>query len=155
MKRLVLFAALAVAAILVRADDFAYLTFERADGTGVSFTAVGLEFTFSDGKVVVANPSTGESHTLTLSELVKMYFATADISTSVATPEAGTSVVVRGGRIYVSGPEGANVVVANMSGIVVAEGLLAATGSTPIGPQLPRGIYIIKVKETTKTIAIK
>ena len=146
---------LVAATVTTWADTFPYITLERADGTGVSLTAVGLEFTFSGGKVIATNSATGQSQTLSLADLAKMYFAVADISTSVDETPSNVHVSLLNRCVFVSGAEGAEVIIANMAGVVVAEAVIDSNATTPVGEPLARGIYIIKVNDKTKKVIVR
>ena len=111
--------------LAVHAETYDYLVLEKTDGTSVTFTAVGLSFTFSDGNLV-----TNEGTTLPVKELSKMYFSntsgirTLDLPTSVATAWTTTGI--------------------HMGTFNSHEEALS---------QLPKGIYIIKSSAgTIKTI---
>lgn len=62
--------------VMAHAEDYAYLTFQQADGTLVSIPASSLTMTFADGKLVATYGA--ESRTLTVAELASMYFSKTD-----------------------------------------------------------------------------
>ena len=93
MKRAFLLSMMLSLVLAVHAETYDYLVLEKTDGTSVTFTAVGLSFTFSDGNLV-----TNEGTTLPLKELSKMYFSntsgirTLDLPTSGATAWTTTGI---------------------------------------------------------------
>ena len=65
----------------VLADDYSYLSFESTDGSAQTFTAQGLEISFSNGNAVVT--SGNEQTTIALSSLVRMTFTNDSGTTAI------------------------------------------------------------------------
>ncbi len=57
----------------VYADDYTFLTFEKANGSKENITAVGTVITFKDGMLKAVNGT--ENHVISLEDLTKMYFS--------------------------------------------------------------------------------
>ena len=57
----------------VFADDYKFLTFEKASGSTENITAVGTVITFNDGMLKAVNGT--ENHVISLKDLTKMYFS--------------------------------------------------------------------------------
>lgn len=77
MKKLFLLLSILANALVARAGDYAYLTFETTDGNKVSVSASALSIGIS------GNTLTAGNQTFTLSNLSKMYFSTADQTTGI------------------------------------------------------------------------
>ena len=67
-----------VAAEVAHADNYPYLTFQKADGSTVSMETTSLSFTFSDGKLIGTNGS--ESVELVVADLTSMRFTANDVN---------------------------------------------------------------------------
>ena len=77
MKKLILLLSILTSAFTARASDYAYLTFETTDGNKISVPAAELQINIS-GTTLTAG-----SQSFTLSNLSKMYFSTADMTTGI------------------------------------------------------------------------
>ncbi len=73
MKQLLAIILAIVIGIPAIADDYEYLTFEKTDGSTKKITSVGTVITFSDNTLDAVNGT--ESQTISLADLVKMYFS--------------------------------------------------------------------------------
>lgn len=159
MKKTLLTIAVALCAATASADDLSYFVLQQADGTCTPFTAVGTQLSFSGGNLVATNTATGQSVTIPLSALSTMYFSALEITTGVddldGTAATEPVISVRAGRIFVAGEAGARVSVVNLAGAVVAETTLTSSASTAVTPALQRGVYVVKVNNTAKKIAVK
>ena len=130
----------------VKADDFAYLSFVTSDGTAQSFTAMGAELTFSDGKVVVT--SGAESATLELTALNRMFFSNEK---DEANEDTDPDVVVTGITVADSRLQTAPLAAYTLSGMYVGTFADAASLQT----QLRRGLYVIKQNGRTQKIVVR
>ncbi len=106
------------------AEGYAYLTFQKADGTVVSIDVESLEMTLQDGKLTYTN-SAGTG-TLTLADLAAMYFSASDAT-------AITPVVVSStdGKVEVFSLKGTSY--GTFSSVKAVQG------------SVPAGMYIIKM----------
>ena len=77
MKKLFFLLSILANALVARAGDYAYLTFETTDGNKVSVSSSALSIGIS------GNTLTAGNQTFTLSNLSKMYFSTADQTTGI------------------------------------------------------------------------
>lgn len=77
MKKLFFLLSILANALVARAGDYAYLTFETTDGNKVSVSVSALSIGIS------GNTLTAGNQTFTLSNLSKMYFSTADQTTGI------------------------------------------------------------------------
>jgi hypothetical protein len=122
--------------LAAQADDFAYLTIEKTDGTAQSLTAVGLTISYSNGNLIATNGT--ESATIALTEVRRMYFSNEQATTGinqavVNTPKAAKGTLANG--IY------------NLQGHYVASLSQRAT--------LKKGVYIIVENGQSKKIQVK
>lgn len=117
------------------ADDYAYLTFTKADGSAQSLDALGLKITFSDGRAVVESGE--ETASFTLTELATMFFSNEKSTTGIAelTGEGGAETLA----VY------------SASGVFVGR----FTDRRALPAQLQRGVYIMKSDSGTEKIAVK
>ncbi len=106
------------------AESYAYLTFQKADGTVVSIDVESLEMTLQDGKLTYTN-SVGTG-TLTLADLAAMYFSASDAT-------AITPVVVDStdGKVEVFSLKGTSY--GTFSSVKAVQG------------SVPAGMYIVKM----------
>lgn len=124
MKRIVLMLALAAtAALTISADNYNYLIVQKQDGTEQSFTALGLTITFANGNMMATQ--NGETTTLALSELNKMFFSQEptgikEVSTGMAEP-TGSEVVydLQGRKMTVNGNLPKGIYIVNGKKVVV------------------------------------
>ena len=131
MKKIALLMMAWMGALMMQADDnYPYLTFETTDGAKVSVNTESLKLTINGTTLTVG----GQQFTLT--NLSKMYFSTADESTTTGIDEVGSATLDDATEIY------------DLSGKKMA------TSDWSNG-QLPRGEYIVKTKERTCKIVVK
>ena len=77
MKQLLIIFSLVLRSFTAKAGDYKFLILESNDGTTYSMNAIGLTLSFSDGNLV-----SSDGTTVSLNNLVKMYFSeTSGIST--------------------------------------------------------------------------
>lgn len=76
MKRLFLLLSLVIGVLAVQAADYTYLTFETTDGAKTSVNVSSLSLTISGTTLTAGTQS------FTLTNLSKMYFSTADETTT-------------------------------------------------------------------------
>lgn len=75
MKRFVLLVALMATVLAnVMADEYPFLTFEQTNGTTTTIAATGTTITFKNGNLIATQ--NGETKTIALTDLNKMYFST-------------------------------------------------------------------------------
>lgn len=77
MKKLILMLSIMSSAFTAKASDYAYLTFETTDGNKISVSSTELQITISGTTLTAGNQS------FTLSNLNKMYFSAADMTTGI------------------------------------------------------------------------
>lgn len=77
MKKLILLLSILTSALTAKASDYAYLTFETTDGNKISVSASELQISISGTTLTAGNQS------FALSNLSKMYFSTADLTTGI------------------------------------------------------------------------
>ena len=131
MKKIVFLMMAWMGALMMQADDnYPYLTFETTDGTKVSVNTESLKLTINGTTLTVGDQQ------FTLTNLSKMYFSTADESTTTGIDEVGSATLDDATEIY------------DLSGKKMA------TSDWSNG-QLPRGVYIVKTKERTCKIVVK
>lgn len=87
MKRIVMLLALMTSLLAVQAADYTYLTFETTDGAKTSVNVSSLSLTISGTTLTAGTQS------FTLTNLSKMYFSTADETTTTGI-EAITAVTL-------------------------------------------------------------
>ena len=120
--------------LTAQAADYQYLTIEKTDGTATSLTAVGLNISYSDGKLNATNGT--ESATLPLSEVSRMYFSNAKEVTAISDLQVLN--------------DDDTATAYDLSGKKIAEGTLAK-----LRPRLRKGVYIIKQNNKTKKLLVK
>ena len=131
MKKIVFLMMVWMGALMMQADDnYPYLTFETTDGAKVSVNTESLKLTINGTTLTVGDQQ------FTLTNLSKMYFSTADESTTTGIDEVGSATLDDATEIY------------DLSGKKMA------TSDWSNG-QLPRGVYIVKTKERTCKIVVK
>lgn len=130
MRKFVLIVFLMVGGLqLWAADDtYEFLTFEKKDGTSLSFTAIGLSLTFGSETVTVA--SNGVTETFNLSDLEKMYFSSTEATAinQVALPSSGKTEIF------------------SMDGRLLPANQLSS---------LPKGVYIVKNNGVTRKVTVR
>lgn len=119
-------------ATYVLADDYNYFSFESTDGSVQTFTAHGLEISFSDGNAVVTNGS--EQATIPLSTLVRMAFTNDSGTTAIQ------SLSTQGDSRYD---------VWTVSGVYVGQ----FDSRTALG-QLSHGVYVVRNNGKTQKMIL-
>lgn len=130
-----LIALMLVATMTATAGDYAYLTFQKSDGTLTSVPVSALTLTYSDATVTAANGSA--TTTFALADLTKMYFSETDESTTTAVESVQTA----------DGP----VEVYSLSGVFSGR----FDSLSQARQQLRRGVYVVKSGETSYKLQIK
>ena len=92
MKKIVIIMMALVGALIVQAEEYAYLTFETTDGAKASVDVSSLTLTVS------GNTLTAGSQTFTLSNLSKMYFSNTSETTAIE--EITTATLDEAADIY-------------------------------------------------------
>ncbi len=134
MKKTIILLLLILGAVSMNAEDYQYLTFVDNSGTAKSYTALGLEITFSGGNAVVTNGT--ESGTYSLDNLNRMFFSNdKDVANAIQAITADTAAM----HIYTT------------SGVFVGE----YRDTSSLSGMLPQGIYIIKQNGKTRKISVR
>ncbi|MGM9693656.1 MAG: hypothetical protein ACI3YC_01425 [Alloprevotella sp.] len=131
-KLLILFFVLG--ALPCAAQSYDYLTLRQTDGSETSFSSDKLKITFNNGMMTLNNGV--QSASVALSEVGKMYFASAPTSISTVFCKGNVVPAIRNGRLSV--PSGAAVQVYSADG----RSLSPDAAFTP-------GIYLVKVNGKT------
>lgn len=135
MKKKVLFLIMACLPIVAtHAEDYPYLTFQKADGTLLSVGVESLEMTFQDGNLNYTN-SAGTG-TLTVADLASMYFSSADV-TAISSLTADSC----DGKVQAFSLQG------------TSYGTFDSMQS--MKASVPTGMYIVKTNGKTLKIAVK
>ena len=92
MKKFLLIMMALVGALIVQAEEYAYLTFETTDGEKASVAVSSLTLTIN------GNTLTAGSQTFTLSNLSKMYFSNTSETTAIE--EITTATLDEAADIY-------------------------------------------------------
>ena len=88
MKKIVFLMMAWMGALMMQADDnYPYLTFETTDGAKVSVNTESLKLTINGTTLTVGDQQ------FTLTNLSKMYFSTADESTTTGIDELGSATL--------------------------------------------------------------
>ncbi len=133
-KLLTIVSALAIATTAM-ADDYAYLTFKKSDGTLVSVKSNSLMMSIKDGKLTAFNAS--EHIDLTLTDLASMYFSTNNEATGIDDIPAADAK----GKLEAFSTQG------------VSYGTF--DNIEALKKALPEGIYIIKSNGKTYKTAVR
>lgn len=123
MKKLILLLSIMTISFTAKASDYAYLTFETTDGAKVSVQASALSINISGTTLTAGN------QTFKLTNLRKMYFSTADMTTGITT-------------VTISGMDAATEIY-DLNGRKVSKG------------QLQQGVYVVKNKNGNYKIVVK
>ena len=136
MKRLFFSSAALLLAAAASADTYPYLSFQRTDGTTLSVSAESLTLTFTGSGSTLVASNGSESHTLSVSDLAKMYFSANDeTAISDVTAADGDTTL----DVYTA------------SGIHVGKFSSRSSLSGAVEP----GIYLVKQNGKTQKIAVK
>ena len=128
MKKIALTLLILVRTVTAQANDFTYLTFETTDGTKTSVDVSSLPVTINldNSTLTIGN------QTFALADLSKMYFSTADETTTGISEE-----------LSVKSDEFATATFYDLHGKVVDKS------------QLSKGVYIVKTKQGTHKIVLR
>lgn len=132
MKSFILGILMTVGTLPTMAGNYPYLTFELTDGTKVSVSVSSLTLTVN-GTTLKAG-----SQTFTISNLSKMYFSSTDETSGATAIDELTVDDLEGKEIY------------DLNGHKIE---LQITNYEL--PKLPRGVYIVKIKNKTCKIVVK
>ena len=127
MKKAVLFIMLLAGTLSLKADGYAYLTFETADGKRVSVALTSLTLNLSDSEL------TAGTQVFALSNLTKMYFSVSD--------ETATGIASLPAEVAAESDESAQ--------------YYDLRGQRVSRDQMRSGIYIMKTKNKTAKIFVK
>jgi hypothetical protein len=136
MKKATIITAILAAGTLTTAQaaDYEYLTIEKADGTQLSLTAVGLTISYSATAMTATNGS--ETATIALSELNRMYFSNTKDATGIS--ELSSLAQDDEATVY------------DLSGRQIAEGRLSTVKAL-----LKKGVYLVKQHGKTVKIQVR
>ena len=124
MKKILLLLTLMVGTLTAQADNYTYLTFETTDGAKASVAVENLTLTIS-GTTLTAG-----SQQFTLSNLSKMYFSTAD-KTTTGIEEVTAATLDEATDIY------------DLQGHKISK------------EQMRKGVYIVKTKNRTYKMVVR
>ena len=124
MKKILLLLTLMVGTLTAQADNYTYLTFETTDGAKASVAVENLTLTIS-GTTLTAG-----SQQFTLSNLSKMYFSTAD-ETTTGIEEVTAATLDEATDIY------------DLQGHKISK------------EQMRKGVYIVKKKNRTYKMVVR
>ncbi len=124
MKKILLLLTLMVGTLTAQADNYTYLTFETTDGARASVAVENLTLTIS-GTTLTAG-----SQQFTLSNLSKMYFSTAD-ETTTGIEEVTAATLDEATDIY------------DLQGHKISK------------EQMRKGVYIVKTKNRTYKMVVR
>lgn len=127
MKKAALFIMLLAGTLSLKADGYAYLTFETADGKKVSVPLTSLTLSLS------ASELTAGAQVFALSDLTKMYFSVSD--------ETATGIASLPAEVAGESDESAQ--------------YYDLRGQRVSREQMRRGIYIVKSNNKTAKIFVK
>lgn len=82
---------MAMVSVRVMADEYPYLTFEQTDGTITTIAATGTTITFNNGNLIASQD--GETKTIALTDLNKMYFSATSAVRNMFTEEESDYVI--------------------------------------------------------------
>ena len=128
MKKIALTLLILVGKLTAQANDFTYLTFETTDGTKTSVDVSSLPVTINldNSTLTIGN------QTFALADLSKMYFSTADETTTGISEE-----------LSVKSDEFATATFYDLQGHKVSK------------DQLRKGVYIVKTQSRTYKLVVK
>ena len=128
MKKIALTLLILVGTLTAQANDFTYLTFETTDGTKTSVDVSSLPVTINldNSTLTIGN------QTFALADLSKMYFSTADETTTGISEE-----------LSVKSDEFATATFYDLQGHKVSK------------DQLRKGVYIVKTQSKTHKMVVK
>lgn len=149
MKKIILTTLALVAAVTAIGADYNYLTVRQQDGTEQQLPVDGLVITFTD-ELLQASGSTTAS--FQLSSLDAMYFSEGDTNGIMESAKAVSTLRLNGRMLQVSAPAGAQVVIANVGGMLVDR---YTAGNDAINTPLRPGIYIVKINNQATKINVK
>ena len=127
MKKAALFIMLLAGTLSLKADGYAYLTFETADGKRVSVALTSLTLNLSDSELTVG------TQVFALANLTKMYFSVSD--------ETATGIASLPAEVAGESDESAQ--------------YYDLRGQRVSRDQMRSGIYIMKTKNKTAKIFVK
>ena len=131
-RTLLLFIALLGIATLY-AEYYAYLTVVEKDGAKTSLTAVGVSISFVDGAMTASNAYTGETKTISLSNLASMNFSNNDETTGISNTQTDDEINI-----------------SNADAIYTLQGQQLPSGREPA-----KGLYILKKGEQKRKVQVK
>jgi len=148
MKKMIVSLLAAGAFLTVNGENYSLLNVRLIDGTVHQLAVDGLVLTFSDTQLKATGSATA---TFDLNTLDAMYFdegGTSGISESASM----TTIRQNGHMVEVSAPEGAQVTIANVNGMLVDRYI---AGNDAIQTPLRPGIYIIKINNQATKINVR
>ncbi len=143
--------ALALSTQMAWADDYAFLNINAENGENSFQVNQISEITFDTSNMIV-HLADGSQQQLPLSGLNKMFFAQTGSQSIGSIALEAEKIRTVGGQLRLQLDEGEKAVVYNMKGTLVYT--TNRSGSVQLD-NLPKGIYIVRVGNTTKKILTK
>lgn len=134
--------------LTANAEDYSLLKVRLLDGTEQQLPTDGLVLTFTDTQLKATGATTA---TFDLSTLDAMYFAEG-ATNGITEANSMTTIRQNGHMVQVSAPEGAQVIIANVNGMLVDRYI---AGNDAIQTPLRPGIYIIKINNQATKINVR
>lgn len=127
-----------------------YLTLTFKDGTEKSYPAEGIKITYEGDYMVIV--SEGVTYQVLKADLDKMKFTTEP--TGITSVKAGNSLTVENGVLTINVTKASTLKIYSTDGTEVLSRKVNA-GETTVGiPQIPAGVYVVKVNNQTFKISI-
>ena len=129
--------------------DYNNLTVRLLDGTEQHLPVDGLVLTFADNQL---NASGSTTASFPLSSLDAMYFSETETNGINEATKTMSTLRLNGRMLQVSAPEGAQVIIANVGGMLIDR---YTAGNDAINTPLRPGIYIVKINNQATKINVK
>ena len=149
MKRTILTTLVLTMAATANSADYDYLTVRQQNGTEQQLPVEGLVLTFTDDQLKATGSTTA---TFDLNSLDAMYFSAGTTDGISESAKAMTMLRLNGRMLQVSAPEGAQVIIANVGGMLIDR---YTAGNDAINTPLRPGIYIVKINNQATKINVK
>lgn len=131
------------------AAGYDFLTVRQQDGTEQHLPVDGLVLTFTDDQMKASGATTA---TFPLNTLDAMYFSDGTTNGISESRQNMTTLRLNGRMLQVSAPEGSQVIIANVGGMLIDR---YTAGNDAINTPLRPGIYIIKIDNKATKINVK
>ncbi len=151
MRRLYFFLFSLLSYGATQAQSLDYLTFCQTNGAETSLAIEGLTVRFTDGVLTAGNG--GQTFSLPLAELQKMFFSATPTGITTATAE-GAAVRLTSAGLTVNAPEGEAVQVYSPDGRLLMSHTKATSGTESWSAALPGGVYLVRVGERCYRVSV-